>query len=64
MTKVIPVPAAPAGPCITSEAHIDAALEDSFPASDPPWWTLGVASASLPANGETELIPAAARMGT
>jgi hypothetical protein len=29
---------------MTSEERIDAALEDSFPASDAPWWSLGVPS--------------------
>jgi hypothetical protein len=27
---------------MTPEERVDAALEDSFPASDAPWWTLGV----------------------
>ncbi len=31
------------GDCgVVSEAEVDAALEGSFPASDPPPWTLGV----------------------
>jgi hypothetical protein len=29
---------------MTPEERIDAALEDSFPASDAPWWSLGVPS--------------------
>jgi hypothetical protein len=29
---------------MTSEERVDAALEDSFPASDAPWWSLGVTS--------------------
>lgn len=37
----------------TFEALIDATLADTFPASDPPFWTLGLEPhphASLPAN--------------
>ncbi|MDB5857112.1 MAG: hypothetical protein JWQ76_801 [Ramlibacter sp.] len=29
---------------MTPEERIDAALEESFPASDAPWWSLGVPS--------------------
>jgi hypothetical protein len=37
---------------VTSEERIDAALEESFPASDAPWWSLGVTSV-LPATPES-----------
>ena len=36
------------GAPMTPEERIDAALEDSFPASDAPWWTLGVPGKSQP----------------
>jgi hypothetical protein len=45
---------------MTSEERIDAALEESFPASDPPWWSLGVPSLLPEADG-TEPAPVAGR---
>jgi hypothetical protein len=41
---------------MTPEERIDAALEDSFPASDAPWWSLGVPSL-LPEAHVTEPAP-------
>jgi hypothetical protein len=42
-----------------SEAGVDEALADSFPASDPPFWTLGVQEATdLPGDvGKTDVAP-------
>jgi hypothetical protein len=39
---------------LTGEDEIDEALEESFPASDPPGWTLGVDADHRSANGEQE----------
>lgn len=36
-----------------TEAEIDQTVEDSFPASDPPQWTLGVERSVAPPEGET-----------
>lgn len=37
-----------------SEAEIDATLKDSFPASDPPSWTLGTAPCDDASSEDTE----------
>lgn len=50
-----------------SEAEIDRNLQETFPASDPPSWTLGTdhqretaaPAAEQPAQGESELPPSA-----
>jgi hypothetical protein len=40
-----------------SEAEIDEALEETFPASDPPPWTLGTDSRHLRERGDTDRPP-------
>jgi hypothetical protein len=42
---------------VTSEERIDTALEDSFPASDPAWWTLGVPAVAPTPHSETGTSP-------
>ncbi|MFP5288107.1 MAG: hypothetical protein ACLGI9_20390 [Thermoanaerobaculia bacterium] len=42
MTRVEPNEAGGSSQATQSEADLDNALADSFPASDPPFWTLGL----------------------
>jgi hypothetical protein len=42
MTRVEPNEAEDSDQATQSEADLDKALADSFPASDPPFWTLGL----------------------
>jgi hypothetical protein len=42
MTRVEPSGAEGSDQATQSEADLDKALADSFPASDPPFWTLGL----------------------